>query len=174
MNPFQTAGASAGTTQVPVAGFAPAAYDPLAGIADAKMPGSSRPRLEEGHDYVVEVTDYVHNKQTFFIECTVVESTGGSPVGFKTSISQSTKSDFWEGYFKKLVLANMGVDANNALECAPALPYIRPCLTEALTKVANASLPIHLIGRKMGVTVTPGKPALPGKKYYPETSCFVY
>ena len=168
MNPFAS---QAPAAQAPIAGFQ---QNPLDGIENAKMPGSSKPKLEENHDYVVEVTDYVLNKGTFFIECTVVESKGGSPVGFQTSISQSTKSDFWEGYFKKIVLSNMGVDPNNAQAYAPALPYIKPCLTEALTKVADPSLPVHLIGRKMRVYVSPGKAPAPGKKYYPNELCLPY
>ena len=170
MNPFAQA---VGQAPAPVAGFA-LGSNPLDGIEHAKMPGSSKPKLEENHDYVVDVTGYVLNKGTFFVECTVCESNGGSPVGFETSISQSTKSDFWEGYFKKIVLANLGVNPDNAAECAPALPFIKPCLEEALTKVANPDLPVHLVGRKMRVRVVPGKPPAPGKKYYPVEYCSPY
>jgi len=157
MNPF--------TATPAVAGFAPA--NPFEDIANAKMPGSGRPKLAEGFDYVVEITDYKSHKTNLIVEFRVVESNGGSPVGAESSYIRSQKAEGWEGYFAKFVYANMGVDPGNPAEVAAAKPYFAKCLQEALTKVADPSLPLHLIGRKMRVKLTPGNPPGPGQKYYP-------
>jgi hypothetical protein len=168
MNPFAQA------TQAPVAGFAPAAQVPsFDKLLNATMHGVGRPKPEENHNYIVEVTDYKFVSGTYHVECVIVEApTGGSPVGFETSVSQNTKSNCWEGYFKRQILANMGVSADDPAAVAAALPFLVRCLTEALTKVADPSLPVHLIGRRMQLVVSPGKPAQPGKKYYPNEVCF--
>ena len=168
MNPFAQA------TQAPVAGFAPAAQVPdFSSIANAKTPGVGRPKPEENHSYVVEVNDYKFVNGTFHVEVTIVEApTGGSPVGFETSVSQNTKSHCWGGYFKRQVLANMGVSADDPIAAAQALPFFSKCLNEALTKVSDPTLPVHLIGRRMLLVVSPGNPAAPGKKYYPTMHCF--
>ena len=161
MNPFTQPG-----TQAPVTGFAP--MNPFDGIENAKMPGSGRPRLAENFSYVVEVTDYKIYKTNIITEYTVTQSSGGSPVGSISSCVRSQKADGWEGYFAKFVYANMGVDPSNPAEVAQAKPFFSRCLNEALTKVADASLPLHLIGRKMRLDVRPGKPPAPGGKYYPD------
>ena len=75
--------------QASVAGFAP--MNPFEGLENAKMPGSGRPRLAENFSYVVEVTDYKIYKTNIITEYTVVQSSGGSPVGSISSCVRKTE-----------------------------------------------------------------------------------
>jgi hypothetical protein len=158
MNPFNQA-----QTSAPVAGF-----NPFAGLGNAEIPASGRPRLPENFSYVVQIDDYKIHNNNVIVEYHVVESNNPSvQPGTQSSYVRSQTGKGWQGYFAKFVYCNMGIDPNDQGQINAARPVFDRCLAEALTKVADPSLPVHLIGNKMRVDVTPGKPAEPGKKYYP-------
>ena len=159
MNPFQN---NPGT-QAPVAGF-----NPFAGLGNAEIPSSGRPRLPENFQYTIQIDDYKMHNNNVIVEYHVVSCNNPQiQPGTQSSYVRSQTGKGWQGYFAKFVFCNMGIDPNDNNALNAARPFFDRCLAEALTKVADAGLPIHLIGRKMHVDVTPGNPPNPGKKYYP-------
>lgn len=140
-------------------------------IGDANVAGNRLPRLEEGHTYVVQITKVLQksqNGESLIVEYAVVENDGGgSPVGYQSSyVRTKDPKGFWKSYLAQFVFTTMGVDVNQQTQLAAARPLYERYLKEALTGVPDPTLPVHMIGAKIRVTVTKGE-TRPNGKYYP-------
>jgi hypothetical protein len=131
------------------------------------------PPLAEGFEYKIQITDILRKAAvgrgvTHIAEYTVTGSTGGSPVGTKSAYVRKEDADgYWKADWAWFLLAAMGVNCKDKSAIAQAFPFLEPVQKEALTKVKNPSLPVHLIGAELLVDVRQGSEPKPGKKYYP-------
>ena len=158
MNPFANA------TTPTVAGFAPQSIS----YATVDLPGQRKAKPEEGHQYKVRVDNWFEQNGNTIVEYTVLENDGGgSAPGYVSSVVISHKLRDYLGREAVLAIANMGADRFNPAHLFEARKHIDGCIREAKNKVADASLPMHLIGRSMLVGIYANNPPDPGKKYYP-------
>jgi len=149
--------------------------DYTTGLDPNDVGANRRPELIEGFEYEIMVTDVVKktNRGTIHIleyEVTghVGDNAGASPIGSKSSLVRKEDADgYWKKEWVAVILSVMGINLKDNTAKAQAFPYLNPCIQEAETKVPNPQLPVHLIGRKLIVSIQKGADPKPGKKYYP-------